>query len=61
MVNLNDIEQRLKGMREEVEIIKSLSYLSFDCKDKCFEWYEKETDILRGRIDEYIRAIEESQ
>lgn len=61
MVDLNEIEQRLKGMREELEIIKSLNYLSFDCKDKCYEWYEKEIKILRGRLDEYIRAIKKGE
>jgi hypothetical protein len=38
------MESRLEGLKRELEIIKSLRYLSFDCMDKCIEWYEHEIE-----------------
>lgn len=54
-----EVKARLNGLREELEIIRGLTYLSFNAKDVCYSWYGHEINCCEGRVREIEKAIEE--
>lgn len=48
MIEVKTVEYtRLDKLKEEKAIIEGLKCLSFDCTDKCLEWYEHEIEAIK--------------
>jgi chlorite dismutase len=47
------LKERLEGLEKEYKEIKQFRYLSFDCMDRCEEWYKHEINCCKERLKEY--------
>ena len=71
MIDFNKLKQsiaeqreRLKKMREERKVIEQLHFVSFDLKEKCLEYIDKEIDSadlnLCGAEDKYYDIMNDA-
>ena len=56
---INSNTKRLEGLCKEKVQVAQLQYLSFDVREKCFEWYDHEIEVCSENIKAYRQRLEE--